>query len=199
MMKSIIKRFASICMVLVIVCSFSMSAFAADSAVVPSRDSAVSQEEGVEPLGLGNIIATNAGTIYGGSGMISVYLPSSNFFADFCAGIGYADRDSIVTCYVTDPNGEVHSLGSIVGSGSFTSPLTLTYAPAGTYTFTFVSAIPTAYEVVAYIYDWPFCSLLCSKLLNVACSIILLYIIYIIILSYVFVVFFILIIKVYRN
>lgn len=153
MMKSIIKRFASICMVLVIVCSFSMSAFAADSAVVPSRDSAVSQEEGVEPLDLGRVIATNAGTINGGIGTLTVTLPSGNFFADFRAGIGYVDRSGVISVYLNTPDGETYNMGAISGSGSFTQTTSLTYAPAGTYTFTFYSAIPTPYEVVAYIYD----------------------------------------------
>lgn len=130
-----------------------MSAFAADSAVVPSRDSAVSQENGVEPLGLGSVIATNAGTIYGGSGTIYVTLSSSNFFADFRAGIGYTEQSGVVSCSVTTPKGETYNLGAISGTGSFTNTTSLTYAPAGTYAFTFISAIPTPYEVVAYIYD----------------------------------------------
>lgn len=153
MMKSIIKRFASICMVLVIVCSFSMSAFAADSAVVPSRDSAVSQEEGVEPLGAGSIIASNAGTIYGGSGSIYVTLYSANFFADFRARLGYSSQDEIISVYMTTPAGDTYLLGNILGNGSYTDTLSLAYAPAGTYEFTFVSAISTPFEVVAYIYD----------------------------------------------
>lgn len=130
-----------------------MSAFAADSAVVPSRDSAVSQEEGVEPLGAGSVIAFGAGTIYNGSGNISVVLQSGNFFADLQAGIGYAPQEGVVTCYVEAPNGEVYYLGAISGTGSFTTPYELTYAPAGTYVFHFMSANPFEFEVVGYIFD----------------------------------------------
>lgn len=152
MMKSIIKRFASIFMVLVIVCSFSMSAFAADSAVVPSRDSAVSQENGVEPLGLGSVVASNVGTIYG-SGIVSVYLPKGNFFAELVAGIGYATDSGIVSVSVLTPDNEVISLGSMSGTGSSTISHELGYAPAGTYQFYFLSSTQGRLEVYARIYD----------------------------------------------
>ena len=153
MMKSIIKRFASIFMVLVIVCSFSMSAFAADSAVVPSRDSAVSQEDGVEPLGAGSIIASNVGTIYGGSGIISVNLPKGNFWADIVAGIGYTSESGIVTVTALTPDNRNLYLGTLSGSGSQTISQELSYAPAGTYLFYFESGIQSPIEVYARIYD----------------------------------------------
>lgn len=154
MMKSIIKRFASICMVLVIVCSFSMSAFAADSAVVPSRDSAVSQEEASsERSSLGDIIASGVTTIYGGSGVIPVYLQSGNFWADLVAGIGYTPESGVVTITVLTPDDQVLYLGSITGSGSSTASYELGYAPAGTYYFYFSSGIQSPMEVYARIHD----------------------------------------------
>lgn len=104
-------------------------------------------------MGLGSVIATNAGTIYGGSGTISVVLQSGNFFADLQVGIGYAPQEGVVTCSVETPDGEYYYLGAISGSSSFTEPYELTYAPAGTYKFHFMSANPFAYEVVAYIFD----------------------------------------------
>lgn len=151
MMKSIIKRFASICMVLVIVCSFSMSAFAADSAVVPSRDLAVSQEEGtISPQS--TLIGSGVGTIYGGSGAISVYLPSGNFGANLIAGIGYTSESGVVTITVLTPDNDVIYLGSISGSGSSTISTNLFYASAGTYQFYFESGIQSPMEVYARIY-----------------------------------------------
>ena len=104
-------------------------------------------------MGLGSIIATNAGTIYGGSGTIYVTLTSPNFFADFRARLGYSSQDEIISVYMTTPTGETYSLGNILGNGSYTDTVSLGYAPAGTYSFTFVSAISTPFEVVAYIYD----------------------------------------------
>lgn len=140
-------------MVLVIVCSFSMSAFAADSAVVPSRDSAVSQEEGVEPLGLGSIIASNIGTINDGSCIVSVYLPSGNFFADIVAGIGYMSGSGTVTVSVLTPENNTIPLGTISGTGSETISRELAYAPSGYYYFYFLSASQEPIEVYARIHD----------------------------------------------
>lgn len=161
MMKSIIKRFASIFMVLVIVCSFSMSAFAADSAVVPSRDSAVSQEESSsERSSLGDIIASGATTIYGGSGILSVHMVSGNFWADIVTGIGYTNESGVVTVSVLTPDDELINLGSMIGTGGTTRSYELGYAPAGDYLFYFSSTNKNPMEVYARIYDWSFFSLL---------------------------------------
>lgn len=140
-------------MVLVIVCSFSMSAFAADSAVVPSRDLAVSQEEGVETLGLGSIIASGITTINGTSASIAVYLPSGNFWADLVAGIGYMEGSGTVTVSVLTPDKNTISLGTISGTGSYTIPYQVTYAPAGYYYFYFLSTSQSPVEVYARIHD----------------------------------------------
>lgn len=155
-MKSIVKRFVSIFVAFAIVCTFSSVAFASDvPATVPSRDTAVSQnaDEAVEEYGLGSIIASYGTTIYGGSGIITVYLPSGNFFADLVAGIGYTSESGVVTITVLTPDNEVYALGSIVGSGSSTVPIELGYAPAGNYKFYFSSPNQNPMEVYARIYD----------------------------------------------
>lgn len=104
-------------------------------------------------MGLGNLIASNAGTIYGGSGGIDVYLSSGNFWADIVAGIGYTSESELVTVTVRTPYNDVISLGTIYGSGSETISCELTYAPAGHYYFYFSSATRTPMEVYASIYD----------------------------------------------
>lgn len=104
-------------------------------------------------MGAGSIIATSAGTIYGGSGAIAVYLQSGNFWADLVAGIGYTSETGVVTITVLTPDEDVVSLGSISGSGSSTLSRQLTYAPAGTYYFYFSSTNSEPMEVYARIYD----------------------------------------------
>ena len=103
-------------------------------------------------MGASSIIASNVGTIYG-SGIISVYLPKGNFFANLVAGIGYASDSGIVTVSVLTPDNEVISLGSMSGTGSSTVGHELGYAPAGTYQFYFLSSTQDQLEVYARIYD----------------------------------------------
>ena len=155
-LKSIVKRFVSIFMALAIVCTFSSVAFASDvPANVPSRDTAVSQnaDEAVEERSLGNIIASGATTIYGGSGILSVHLNSGNFWADIVTGIGYSSESGGVTVSVLTPDDELINLGSMAGSGSTTRSYEMVYAPAGDYLFYFSSAVQTPMEVYARIYD----------------------------------------------
>lgn len=156
-LKSIVKRFVSIFMALAIVCTFSSVAFASDvPANVPSRDIAVSQDADASEesrSSLGDIIASGATTIYGGSGVVSVYLHSGNFFADLVAGIGYTPESGVVTVSVLTPNNESIYLGAIAGSGSMTRSHELGYCPAGTYYFYFSSGIQSPMEVYARIYD----------------------------------------------
>lgn len=66
---------------------------------------------------------------------------------------GYAPQNGVVSCSVLTPDGKDISLGSISGTGSFTNSRELAYAAAGTYVFSFYSAMTSPYEVVAYIYD----------------------------------------------
>lgn len=157
-LKSIVKRFVSIFMALAIVCTFSSVAFASDvPATVPSRDIAVSQDaDALEESrsSLGDIIASGATTIYGGSGVLRVYLPTTNFWTDLVAGIGYTPQSGVVTVTVTTPNNQSIYLGSMSGTGSTTSSQELAYAPAGTYYFYFTSAIQEPMEVYARLYDW---------------------------------------------
>lgn len=146
-----IKRITAILIALAITCMFTTSVFAANAEVV--SDETIATAENVEARAPGKIIASNATTIYGGSGVLYVTLQSGNFWADLKAGIGYTPQPVIVTCTVVDPNGDIYNLGNIYGSGSFTNPYELTYASAGTYEFYFSSASSSPYEVVGYIYD----------------------------------------------
>jgi len=107
----------------------------------------------VMPLALGNVIATGTMTIYGGSGTLTVTLPSGNWFADLRAGIAYAEERGIVNCTVLAPDGSHYDLGTMSGSGSSTGTRQITYAPAGDYKFYFQSGLTGTYKVVAYIHD----------------------------------------------
>ncbi len=153
-MHSFKKRLVAILLTLAMAISFSATAFAAEPTKVDTFDPApISSEEVSTRASLGDVIAAGATTIYGGSGSLSVYLSSGNFWADIVAQIGYTDQGGIVTCGVRTPDGDVLDLGNISGTGSRTNSYELFYAPAGTYTFYFSSAITTPYEVAAFIYD----------------------------------------------
>lgn len=108
---------------------------------------------GISPMALGNVIATGTMTIYGGSGILTVTLPSGNWFADLRAGIAYAEQRGIVNCTVLAPDGNHYNLGTLSGSGSSTGAHQITYAPAGEYKFYFESGLTGEYKVVAYIHD----------------------------------------------
>lgn len=152
-MSIIKKRLFALLMTMVMALSLSVSAFAAEPVDVTQEPTAVASEEVSTLSSLGDIIAGNTTTINGGSGSLAVTLPSGNFWTDFVAQIGYADRVTNVTVTVRTPSGEVLSLGTIAGSGSRTTPYEMFYAPAGTYYFYFVSALDTPYEVAGFIYD----------------------------------------------
>lgn len=151
-MYNVKKRLVALIMTLVMAVGFSASAFAAEpTTVTPVEPASVSNE--VSTMALGNQLASNATTIYGGSGVLYVTLPSGNFWADLVAGIGYTSQSGAVNVSVTTPDGDVIELGTISGSGSRTYSYEIFYAPAGTYAFYFSSANSAAMEVVAYIYD----------------------------------------------
>lgn len=153
-MHSFKKRLVAILLTLAMAISFSATAFAAEPTKVDTFDPApISSEEVSTRASLGDVIATNATTIYGGSGVLYVTLSNWNLWADLQAGIGYTSQSGVVNVTVTTPSGEVINLGSISGSGSRTNSHELTYAPSGTYAFYFSSAISSPIEVVAYIYD----------------------------------------------
>lgn len=154
------KRFLAILMTLAMAIGFTTSVFAAEPADVLSTEptavateATVVSEEASTRANLGDVIATNATTIYGGSGVLYVTLPTWNLWADLVAGIGYTSQSGLVNVTVTTPNGDVINLGSISGSGSRTFSYEMAYAPSGTYAFYFSSANTSPMEVVAYIYD----------------------------------------------
>ena len=153
------KRFLAILMTLAMAIGFTTSVFAAEPAdVLSTEPTAVATEAAVvseeaSTRSLGNVIAAGSTTIYGGSGTLSVYLSSGNFWADIVAEVAYSSIYGNVTCTVQTPEGDVISLGTIAGSGSMTNPYEVFYASAGTYTFHFLSAIETPFEVAAFIYD----------------------------------------------
>lgn len=113
----------------------------------------VNTEEGIDPQALGKVLATGTTTIYNGCGTLTINLPAGNYWADLVACIGFAEQNSLVTCTVTDPNGNVMKLGSLVGTGDQTTPYQVFHAPAGNYRFYFASAMTQPYKVIAYIHD----------------------------------------------
>ena len=150
------KRFIGIMLSALMAFSASTSAFAAESADV-SNDTNIQEVDTVSTdasdRALGKLLATNATTIYGGSGTLTVTLPAAHSTADYIALIGYAEQNGLVVCSVRDPEGYTFNLGTISGTGSRTYAYNVSYAPAGTYTFTFISAMSEPFQVVAYIYD----------------------------------------------
>lgn len=156
------KKFLALFMTFIMVFCFSVSAVAAEPEKVNDELSLVSEEtvvsesvsEQAEPrASLGDVIAANATTIYGGSGTLSVYLSSMNFWTDIYAQIDYMNENSMVSVAVTTPSGTVIDLGTISGSGSQTFPYELAYAPSGTYTFSFYSATTAPFGVSAFLCD----------------------------------------------
>ena len=156
------KRFVALLMTLALAIGFTTSAFAAGptksetinlTSVSEEVDSVSASEDVSTRASLGDVIAAGSTTINGGSGSLRVTLTSGNFWADIVAGIGYTPRDGVVTCSVTTPDGDNIYLGAISGTGSTTRSAELTYAPSGTYTFYFTTAITDSITVFAYIYD----------------------------------------------
>ena len=151
------KRFISVLLACAMCTLFSTSVFAAEEpSQAPSQEVAeevTTNDTEASERALGNLLATNGGTIYNGVGSIQVTLHSGNFSADFVAVLGYCDVNTLVTCTVRDPDGNIFSLGSMTGNGSSTTTHTLLYAPAGTYTFTFVTGTSHPVDVACYIYD----------------------------------------------
>ena len=152
-MKFLRKRFIAALMALsmVMVPAANVCAAEADETLnVSTAETIVDDEE----RGSGKILATGTSTIHGGSGTLTVHLPSGNWWADLCAGIAYtSENDKLVTCYVKTPDGKTLSLGTISGTGSKTTAQQVTHAPEGYYTFFFTSNISNDYDVMAFIYD----------------------------------------------
>lgn len=153
-MQKIVKRFLGMMMATFMVFSASTSAFAAETIdASDSMNTSVQEVDEASTRALGKILATNSTFINGGTGTLTVTLPSGNYSADIIAQIGYTDQNGLVSCSVKFPNGDIYNLGTISGSGSRTDSLHTSYAPSGTYTFFFSSAISTPYNVAAFIYD----------------------------------------------
>lgn len=157
-MKKVKKLVSMLLTVSVLCLPISVCAKESTASELPSQEVVTVMEQtdadaGIEPRAVGKVLATGTTTINGGCGTLTITLPSGNWWADVSAGIGYTDQQSVVTCTVTTPDGDVISLGSMVGTGSNTGTQQLTYAPAGQYHFYFTSAITTPYKVIAYIYD----------------------------------------------
>ena len=151
-MYNVKKRLVALIMTLVMAVGFSASAFAAEpTTVTPVEPASVSNE--VSTRAAGDVIAAGATTIYGGSGTLSVYLSSGNFWADFVGQIDSISENCIVSVSVTTPDGDYIPLGNISGSGSRTTPYEIFYASAGTYTFSFYSVCSTPYDVAGFIFD----------------------------------------------
>ena len=152
-MSNIKKRLLALLMTVVMALSLSATAFAAEPVDITQEPTTAASEEASTRASLGDVIAVNAMTIYGGYGSMAVDLSSGNFWADLVAQIDIMEGNYMVSISVVTPDGDFIDLGDIVGGGSRTTPSELVYAKAGTYTFTFYSACPTPYHVTAFIYD----------------------------------------------
>lgn len=152
-MSNIKKRLLALLMTVVMALSLSATAFAAEPVDITQEPTALASEEVSTRASLGDVIAANATTINGGVGSMTVTLSKGNFWADIVAQIDLMDGNYIVSIYVETPDGEYFSLGNVTGAGGRTNSTELAYARAGTYTFTFFSACPSAYHVSAFIYD----------------------------------------------
>lgn len=151
------KRFISVLLACAMCALFSTSVFAAEKpSQAPSQEVAeevTTNNTEASERALGTLLATNGGTIYNGVGSIQVTLHSGNFSADFMAVLGYCDVDTLVTCTVRDPAGNIYDLGSVSGNGNSTRTYSVFYAQAGTYTFNFVTGTSHPVDVACYIYD----------------------------------------------
>ena len=151
------KRFISVLLACAMCALFSTSVFAAEEpSQAPSQEVAeevTTNDTEASERALGNLLATNGGTIRNGLGSIQVYLPSGNFNADFVAVLGYCEVNTVLSCSVRDPNGNIYDLGSIAGNGSSTNAYPVFYAPGGTYTFIFDAGTNSPIEVACFIYD----------------------------------------------
>lgn len=151
------KKFISFLMsvILVVASAFGVSAVDVDrSTAIPSQEAVVvttPEDTGIETQSLGTLLASNIGTIYT-QGTIQVTLPQGNFSADFVAQIGYSPVSTVVTCWVTTPDGNYLDLGSMSGNGS-TRSYTLFYAQSGTYTFHFNTGTSQGVQLRCSIYD----------------------------------------------
>lgn len=151
-MSIIKKRLFALLMTMVMALSLSVSSFAAEPVDITQEPAAAASEE-VSTLAAGDVIAAGSTTIYGGSGFLYVNLPTWNLWADIRAGIDLSTQNSLVTCTVVTPDGTEIYLGTISGSNSRTGYKQITYAPAGTYTFYFSSAMTEPFDVCGFIYD----------------------------------------------
>lgn len=154
-MKFLRKRFLStlIALSMVLAPAANVCAAEADEPINASNVETITDVNDAE-RGAGKILATGTTTIHGGSGSLTIHLPSGNWWADLCAGIGYtSENDKLVSCYVKTPDGKSLSLGTISGTGSKTTAQQVAHAPEGYYTFYFTSNISNDYEVIAFIYD----------------------------------------------
>ena len=144
-------------MSIVMVCMGTTSAFATtedtSKANALSTASQVTTDVSVdtEERALGKILASGVATINNGSGSVTVYLPSGHFSAYYIAQIGYAEIAYPVRCSVVDPDGYSFYLGTIMGTGATTDAYGVSYSPGGYYTFNFISASTTPYQVVVMI------------------------------------------------
>ena len=142
--NSLIKKVLSMVMAASLV--FSMMAI---PALAADTDTPV-HEDPVEPIG--DQIGSCGGSITG-SGDIPLYLTYGNSDAYVKAGTAATGASGTVTCSVTTPGGTTYNLGTIGANGHSTGYLHLSYASAGTYTFTFTCSNPNTVSVYGRIYD----------------------------------------------
>ena len=110
-------------------------------------------EEILARQSVGKLLAGGQKTIYGGTGIVEVYLDSGNWWTDVMCGTASSSASGSVSCYITFPDGDTTYLGTIRASADHTDYTEFTHCPAGLYKFTFESNTSDAFDAYARMYD----------------------------------------------
>lgn len=158
--------------ILLVACLFVLpcaTAFASDTGVTPANEATMPMSDVTVPVceedapaadtteiaphqSIGRLLAGGSNNFYG-DGYIYVYLDSGNSWADIQAGTGPSSCTGAVKISVKFPDGDWHSLGTVMANADHTLYNEFTYLPKGTYTFLFENTTNDWIQVYANIYD----------------------------------------------
>lgn len=131
-MNKFFKRIGAILVALTLCLGASTTAFAAESENVPVNESTVEDTSPIIPRL--NIVESGLSSQFQTQGKLTVTLFSAIWYADFYVAIS-TNSGSDYAVKVTAPDGQTIS-GTAIGDSGLHFIDRLTYAPAGTYTFT---------------------------------------------------------------
>lgn len=130
-MNKFFKRIGAILVALTLCLGASTTAFAAESENVEVESTA---EDSATIVPLLNIVESNVSPQFQTQGKLTVTLYSAIWYADFYVAVS-TNSGSDYAVKITAPDGQVVS-GTTLGNNELHHIGRLTYAPAGTYTFT---------------------------------------------------------------